>query len=167
MVKVYSDSDITVITLSPNLSAGWRESKWLLLLLAIPVLAISVGWFLAGAVLIPPFAGLELGALALALHHVCRRAQCKQVIQVRPDHLVVEQGQDYPEQRLELRRPDVYLHVDHPERPLDLLELTLVAADTRLPVGTFLNNDEREETRLMLRRAGLMETSNRWWLRSA
>lgn len=167
MVKVYSDSDITVITLSPNLSAGWRQSKLLLLLLAVPVLTISLGWFLAGAVLIPPFAGLELGALALALHHVCRRAQHRQVIRLRPEQVLLEQGRRYPEQTIALPRPETHMHVVQPERPLDLIELFLVKDGARLPVGSFLNHDEREETRLALRAAGLMETSNRWWLRSA
>ena len=110
---------------------------------------------------------LELGALALALHHVCRRAQRKEVIRVSHDQVTVERGEDYPEHSMSLRRPEAHLHVLHPERPLDSIELILMSDGVRLPVGSFLNNDDREEMRQVLRHAGLMETSNRWWLRSA
>ncbi len=167
MIQVYADSDTTVVTLTPNLSAGWRESRRLLLLLAVPVSLIAIGWSLAGAVLILPFAGLELGALALALRHVCRQGERKEVIRVESAGVIVERGRDYPEKTRQLERPEAHLHVKHPERPLDLMELALVGPGRRLTVGEFLNQDEREDTRIALRRAGLMETSNRWWLRSA
>jgi uncharacterized membrane protein len=166
MIQVYEDGDTSVLTLSPNLSAGWRESRMLLLMLAVPVVGIGVGWFLAGAVLILPFAGLELSALALALRHVCRQAQRKEVISIEASRVVVEHGRDQPESRQTLERPRVYLHVTYPERPLDLMELVLVDRRQRLRVGEWLNNQQREETRLALRQAGLAETSNRWWRRS-
>lgn len=166
MIQVYEDCETTVVTLSPNLSAGWRQSRTLLLMLAVPVGGVGVGWFLAGAVLILPFAGLELGALALALRHVCRQARRKEVIRIESTRVVVEHGRDEPECRRTLERPEVYLHVNHPERPLDLMELVLIHQGQNLPVGKFLNNNQREETRVALRQAGLAETSNRWWLRS-
>jgi uncharacterized membrane protein len=51
-----------------------------------------------------------------------------------------------------------------PVKEVDMIGLHLCDDDTRLELGAFLNGDGREQARQALRDAGLVETSDRWWV---
>lgn len=164
MVSTHRDGRHTRITLSPNCSADWRQSKRFLWLLALPVSLIALGSWLAGATLVAPFAGLEFGLLALCMRHVCRQSCRRQVITLSSGHVRLESGIRGPEQQWLLRRPAAHLRVQHPSHPLALPTLRLVDEQVSVSVGGFLNREDRALLRRCLRDAGLMEVSNRWWL---
>jgi uncharacterized membrane protein len=165
MVHYSRDNNLTTIVLAPNRSAGWAENKRLLLLLGIPVAIIAVGWSLAGAVLILPFAGLEFGLLAWFSYRVCVMARQRQVIHIHTDHVLVEEGLGAPQRQWRLARPGTCLAVVEPEKEFDELRLSLIDDRRRLVLGGFLNNDDRARLRDIVRESGINEISSQWWRR--
>ena len=79
----------TVITLRPNRSASWQQTKIFLLVMAAPMFIIAVGWSIVGAWPILPFAGLEFGLLAFLTYRVCCRTYQKDKIIIKKDRVII------------------------------------------------------------------------------
>jgi uncharacterized membrane protein len=164
MVVTQSCQAGTVITLSPHVSATWKETKYFLMLLASVVFVVAACWALVGLWLILPFAGLEMGAVAWLTYRVCfRLSHLHQQIIIEPRRVVVRRGVKVPQREWILPRPQAHLHVLKPINDFHLATLWLRDDEQQLSVGDFLNGDGREEARRALLRAGLTETSDRWW----
>lgn len=153
----------TIITLRPNRSASWRQTKLFLLLMAIPVFIIAIGWTIVGAWPILPWAGLEFGLLAFLTYRVCCQTYKKDKIIVKKDCVVVNCGIGSKPCTHTLHRPNVYLSVVKPKKPLDLIVLNLVDNHQRIEVGVFVNQQDREQIRSALTAAGLVECVDVWW----
>ena len=68
MVTIKQTPLFTVIKLSPNQSASWRETKIVITIMVLLVMSIAIGWTMAGAWIILPFAGLEVGLFAYFMY---------------------------------------------------------------------------------------------------
>jgi uncharacterized membrane protein len=78
----------------PNASLSPEGSLKLLVVLAIVMLVVSVGFIHIGAWLVMPFAGLELLAFAIAFHYVNLHSADFESITIEADRVVVEK-RDY------------------------------------------------------------------------
>ncbi|MEL7289923.1 MAG: DUF2244 domain-containing protein, partial [Pseudomonadota bacterium] len=65
MVEVSTFEHQVQLHLSPNRSATWQQTKHLIAAFALFISSIAIAWSLAGAWVILPFAGLEVGLLML------------------------------------------------------------------------------------------------------
>jgi uncharacterized membrane protein len=78
----------------PNASLSPEGSLKLLVVLAIVMLVVSVGFIHIGAWLVMPFAGMELLAFAIAFHYVNLHSADFESITIEADRVVVEK-RDY------------------------------------------------------------------------
>jgi len=163
LVTTSTDDESTLITLLPNRSASWGQTRVLLVLLGAFVLLVGLAWSLAGAWVILPFAGLEVLLLVYFLHKVSYQTYRKELIRIERDRVTVSRGVYYPQHQWQLQRPGTYLAVTRPHRPLEELRLSLADDHARCEIGMFLNQQDREQARALLLAAGLPEVSNRWW----
>ncbi len=164
MVATEQRNGVTVVTLKPYLSADWRQVKRFILLIAVVVFTVSAAWTLAGIWLALPFAFLEVGIIGYLLYRVCfRLSYLHQRIVVEPGRVILREGVRGPDREWILVRPEAHLYVQLPAKEVDMIGLHLCDDATRLPLGAFLNGDDREQARRALRAAGLVETTDRWW----
>lgn len=156
-----------ILTLRPNRSATWFQSKLFLLVMMIPMFTIAIGWSFVGAWPILPFAGLEFLVLAYVTYLVSYRNYQKDSITIEKDKLTISSGVGAPNGKspveLVLLRPQTHLYVTKPKKPMDLPILHLADHKLRLEIGQFLNEQDREQLRDELIDAGVVECVDRWW----
>ncbi|MBL7248984.1 DUF2244 domain-containing protein [Alloalcanivorax marinus] len=165
MVRSETRDGITTITLTPHLSADWPQVKRFMALIAAVVFMVAAAWTAAGIWLALPFAGVEVGLICYLMYRVCfRLSYLYQRVVIEPERVRVEQGVRGPPRReWLLRRPDAHLHLTMPVKEVDLMRLRLCDDHGGVELGAFLNGEGREAARQALRRAGLIETADRWW----
>ncbi|MFT5164228.1 MAG: putative membrane protein [Alteromonadaceae bacterium] len=153
----------TVITLRPNRSASWLQTKLFLLIMATPMFIIALGWTIVGAWPILPFAGVEFGLLAFLTYRVCCRTYQHDKIIVKKDQVIIDCGIGDKPCIHTLKRPNVYLAVIKPKKPLDLITLSLIDDSQRIEIGVYVNQQDREHIRTALTDAGVVECVDKWW----
>lgn len=163
MITVDSKKGLTRIVLMPNRSADWRQARWLLLLLAIPVAAVAIGWSLAGVWMILPFAGLEFSLVAYFMYRVSRQTLRRQEIRLTEKDIVVVSGLAYPERFCQSRRDDARLAIKDPDKPTDPVVIHLITPSGRYELGRFLNHGDRARLANLLRDSGLAVQKTPWW----
>jgi len=142
MVEVVVTDTETRITLSPNRSLNWQQTRWIMLAFGGFCLSIAVAWTIVGAWLILPFAGLEVSLLALVMYLVCRRTYQVETLVVGEHQVFLSQTEalDVAFNRSQLRLTTY--RVNHPE---DVQELYLSDASARRRIGDFLNLDDQKK----------------------
>lgn len=163
MVKTQVESDKTTIILTPNRSASWRQTKWLLIILGTFVLGVAIAWSFVGAWIVLPFAGFEVGLLTILMTKVSRRTYQKQVVTVDESQIKVESGVETPDKTHAFDRHASHLNITEPEHSMDKARLTLTDHKNSLELGAFLNQQDCNIARMQLREAGLIVCSNKWW----
>ena len=83
-------TDGNIIVSKPNNSLSPRGLLWLMISIAVITMTVSLGVSLSGAWLVLPFAGLELLAFALALHHIYLHYSDFEKISLIDHELVIE-----------------------------------------------------------------------------
>ena len=161
-IEQFGDSQ-TRITLTPNRSASWAQTRLFLILLGIPVFAIAVGWLAAGIWMVLPFSGLEYGLVVLLAWRVSQRTYERQLLWIDRGTIRVEQGFRTLTSRGSLPRRTTCLRIMQSAQPLDLPRLSLVEQHDAISIGEFLNLEDRKQLRHALRELGVMELRNRWW----
>lgn len=151
MVSGREQSGQWVIVARPNQSATWRTNKLVLIALSVPSLGIAIGFALAGAWPILPFAGLELTALGGALYYVNWKLQYRQVITIEAELVRIDKGFYLPRQSWCLSRDDTRILVEGEQHPWDGPGIALHDRREQVPVGEFLNRDECLELLRLLR----------------
>ena len=137
------DDPIFSATLAPHRSLGRRA--FLVLMCAISVLSFFTGlyfWSL-GAWPVMGFFGLDLIAVYVAFRLNYRAARAYEDVEVRRDALVIRKVA--PSGRVqELRFNPAWVRLDvdkHPE--FGVTRITLRSRDVRVPVGAFLNPEDK------------------------
>lgn len=121
---------------------------------SICVVSLGIGamFWLQGAPLVMPFAGLELVAVATALLLYARHATDREAIVLRPGSLVVERASGRHVERVEFAPAWVRVEPEHGDRSL----VELSGQGQRISVGRFVRPEMRrqlaEELRWALRR---------------
>lgn len=115
-------------------------------------LGIGVFFWLQGLPLVLPFAGLEVGAVALAFLIYARHATDREWIELQAGSLVVERAFGRRVQRVEFAPAWVRVEPEHGDRSL----VELSGQGRRISVGRFVRPEARrqlaEELRWALRR---------------
>ena len=72
------------LRLTPNRSASWQDTKWLMLIFAVAVFTIAIGWAVVGVWIILPFAGVEVVLLIFIMYQVSRSTYRWETIDIAP-----------------------------------------------------------------------------------
>lgn len=119
-------------------------------LIAAISLVIASGFALLGYWIVLPFAGLELGALAVGLYVVGHRLTRCEVITVEGDTVEVETGFRYPQARDRFLRS--WVNVEREEQGRHHSRLLLRAHGKEIELGACLTEDEKGALERELRR---------------
>lgn len=163
MVVTQQQDAQTVITLSPNRSATWRQTKWVIGLMVIFVMIIALAWTFVGAWIVLPFAGFEVGLFALLMYKVSRFTYSQQIITINKDKVIVEMGVMKRLSRVEVPRFDTDFYYSETENNWELPKIAICHKKSKLLIGDFLNLDDREILKEALESAGIIMLRNRWW----
>lgn len=145
----------TVITLLPNQSADWAQTRLFVLLICGTTLAVGLFWAFVGAWAVLPFSGLEAGLVAWFLYRVCRDTYQRQVITLRDDALRVQFGTHFPQRSWDFERSAASLVISEPTHHLDGPHLQLYDSRHSIELGHFLNSEDRRAAVDALQAAGL------------
>ena len=155
MVTLLEAPDQALLIAQPNNSASWRLNKWIIAVFALCWSLLAAFFLLRGLWPIVPFAGLEVGGLALALHYVCWKLQQRHVLRFDARQLVLQKGAYYPRFTWQFARDAVSLSVEVQSHPWDPLKLFLCSRDQQIPIGNFLNRDDSRKLLALLRAQGV------------
>lgn len=157
------NSDVRAVDwlLKRNCSVSPRQMLWFFASLAVLSLAIGTMFWLRGAMLVIPFASLEVLALGAALLVYARHATDFEAIRLAPGRLTVEHVSGRSAQRAEFAPAWVRVEPEHGDGSL----VELSGQGQRIAVGRFVRPELRrelaEELRWALRRwQGQARTDN-------
>jgi len=131
------------VVLTPNRSMDWNGNLYVLLACSSVLLVTATALAFKGAWLVLPFAGLEIAALAAAMHLTLRKLDCREVLTLQDGELVLERGRREPDLNLKFPEQTIRILMDRPDRPLALPDIDLVAMGHCYHLGSFLNRSDR------------------------
>jgi len=147
MVKIESnkEKDFHRILIRPNQSISWKSSIVFILVIAFTCLTIGFGFAYVGATLILPFAGLEILFVGICVYLVLNKTSQQEVITLSKDKLIIEKGAYKIKQVWEYFRLWSYISVERPQHPWYPAHIVVTSKGERVPLGDFLNEQEKEE----------------------
>ena len=147
MVKIESnkEKDFHRILIRPNRSISWKSSIVFILVIAFTCLTIGLGFAYVGATLILPFAGLEILFVGICVYLVLNKTSQQEVITLSKDKLIIEKGAYKIKQVWEYFRLWSYISVERPQHPWYPAHIVVTSKGERVPLGDFLNEQEKEE----------------------
>ena len=142
MIKIEETTENNfLIEISPNYSLrGWNRIIFLSSL-AFICLSIGVFFFIMGAGLILPFAGLEVALVLSCFYISFRWSQQKEIIYISNDKVKLEKGRLFKEKTWEEFRSFVVLEVERDQHNSD--EFCFQSKGRRFYFGSFLNDDDK------------------------
>lgn len=155
MVLSSQQDTSTTITLLPNRSASWAETRLTVLVICGTMLAIGTFWAFAGAWMILPFSGIEAALVAFLLYRVCLSTYHRQVITFSPGKILVQVGRHFPKRSWDLNRQSAFLVLTEPRHPYAPLGIKLSDGRQKIELGKFLNKQDKEMALSKLKSAGL------------
>jgi len=163
MVVITVNNDITIITLSPNCSATWQQTKWVIAIMVAVVMIIALAWTVVGAWVVLPFAGLEVGLFALLMYKISLFTHTQQVINISAASVDIESG--YRRKQMLAQMPRQHLDVFYSESKnnWELPRIALCCKENKIVIGDFLNLEDRVKLKDALRNAGFIICRNKWW----
>jgi uncharacterized membrane protein len=147
MVKIENNTEENTyrILLRPNQSTDWKTSIIFISIIAITCLAIGIGFAFAGATMILPFAGLEVIFVGVCVYLVMKKTYKQEVITLTQETLKIEKGEGKIDQVWEYFRMWSFVSVERPQHPWYPAHIVVTSKGERVPIGDFLNDDEKEE----------------------
>ncbi|MDF2180307.1 DUF2244 domain-containing protein [Aliiglaciecola sp. CAU 1673] len=155
MVTLSRNHNLIEISLIPNRSATWRQTKWLVAFLGFVCLSIALAWTFLGAYLVLPFAGLEVGLLWLLAHHVCSHTYSKQKLLIDEDSIEVQWGRNRLERRWRFVREACLFRINKARHSLSPDSIFLDDGYQRIAIGERLNKADNQELIALLQRLDL------------
>ena len=147
MVKIETNSEECThsILLRPNQSTDWQSSLLFITIIAFTCLSIGIGFAFAGAIMILPFAGLEVLFVGYCLYLVMKKTYKQEVITLTKEKLKIEKGEGKINQVWEYYRMWSFVSVERPEHPWYPAHIVVTSKGERVPIGDFLTEDEKED----------------------
>jgi uncharacterized membrane protein len=147
MVKIENNIEENTyrILLRPNQSTDWKTSLIFISIIAFTCLAIGIGFAFAGATMILPFAGLEVIFVGVCVYLVMKQTYKQEVITLTQETLKIEKGEGKIDQVWEYFRMWSFVSVERPQHPWYPAHIVVTSKGERVPIGDFLNEDEKEE----------------------
>jgi uncharacterized membrane protein len=152
-----------ILTLQPNRSANWHQTKLLIAAMAIFISIIALIWTLVGAWLILPFAGLEMSLLAFLMYRGCYATYQKQIITLDPTQITFQAGVYYAKRYCCLNRSELRVNTINPKTEFEQTQISLQDQHNRVVIGQFLNQQDREKVLSYFREARLYIHTEKWW----
>ena len=115
--------------------------------LCVLSLGIAAGFWVQGARMVMPFAGIEMLAVGCALWVVARHAADSEHIELRDDRLTVEHASGSHVERVEFQPAWVRVEPGHGDRSL----IELSGQGRRIAVGRFVQPEQRSQLASELR----------------
>lgn len=161
MVEVHrtTDNSSTIITLLPNRSATWEETRLFVLVICGTTLIIGLFWTFIGAWMVLPFSGLEAALVAYLFYRVCQSTYQRQVIICDAKNVTVQFGTHFPKRTWTLERERTRLAVTEPAHELDPVKLVIADTLHHIELGKFLNKDDMALALKEFRKTGLQVRS--------
>jgi len=159
MVQSHFSNQGAVITLLPNRSASWAETRLFLLLICGTTMAVGLFWTIAGMWAVLPFSGLEAALVGFLLYRVCQSTYQRQVITCTPESVMVQFGTHFPKRSWTLVRDRTRIRISPVRHPLDAPQLHIFDPDHSIELGRFLNKDDKTLAVQALQAAGLQARS--------
>ncbi|WP_269520867.1 DUF2244 domain-containing protein [Alteromonas sp. BMJM2] len=160
MIVVSTENNDTVIHITPNRSATWKQTKFLMLAFALFISSIATAWAVAGAWVILPFAGAEVFTLICVMYITSRATYRWEDITITPATIEITTSQD---NRWMLNKTASYLYFIEDTRFGRLPRIILKDDLCECEVGSFLNESDKDQLSTHLTSAGLLRCSNKWW----
>ena len=147
MVKIETNSEECTHSrlLRPNQSTDWKSSLLFITIIAFTCLSIGIGFAFAGAIMILPFAGLEVLFVGYCLYLVMKKTYKQEVITLTKEKLKIEKGEGKINQVWEYYRMWSFVSVERPEHPWYPAHIVVTSKGERVPIGDFLTEDEKED----------------------
>ena len=143
MIKISSEGENFQIILSPNRSLTGKY-RWIFIgSIATICLSIATIFFILGATLILPFAGLEVAILSIAFYLNFKWSSQKEVIYINPQEVRIEKGNNKLEFSWKEFRTFTSFVVSKEDK--DNIQLGFRSKGQTIHVGSFLNFDEKKE----------------------
>ena len=142
MIKIEETTENNfLIEISPNYSLrGWNR---IIFLGSLAFICLSIGIFflIMGAVLVLPFAGLEVILVLTCFYLSFRWSQQKEIIYISNEKIKLEKGRLIKEKSWEEFRSFVVLEVERNQHNSD--EFCFKSKGKRFYFGSFLNDDDK------------------------
>lgn len=140
------------LILRPNIALFWPETR-LFLLFTASVCFVTAGTLaVMGMWLILPFAGLAVGALALALIVTAQRAYDTEVVYISESKIQIDKGRRRSEHHWSFDRVWSEVILAMPGHPWYPTRLAVRSRGELVELGNFLADDERAQVAGELRR---------------
>ena len=163
MVKLVRTDQNWVLTLSPNRSANWAQTKLLISIMASLVLIISIAWAFIGAWLVLPFAGIEVGLLWFISYRVSLYTYQQQVITITDSSIKLQSGTYRPQKNWSFERNHTHVALIEAQGAFDCMQMSLIDDSRRIVFGEFLNQADRIIALKYLKAAPVTVLSDKWW----
>ena len=145
MIQIESNEENSFfqIVLKPNKSLSWKFSLLFILVITLTCGVIGIGFYLAGASLVLPFAGLEILLVGACVYFVVKRTYKQEIITMTPERLIIEKGINRPKSKWEYFRVWAYVVVEKPIHSWYPAHILITSKGERIPVGDFLTENEK------------------------
>ena len=145
MIVKKTNKDCLSLTLRPNKSSSINENFIFFGFLSILCLTFAIGFFILGATMILPFAGLEIIVLISVLK--VNRDWLNQSEKIRLDKLYVKLKKGNKQITLD-RFLSKFSVVDHKTKK----RLFITSGDQKIEIGSFLNEEDKEKLISLLKK---------------
>ena len=145
MIIKKTNKDYLSLTLKPNKSSSINENFIFFGFLSILCLTFAIGFFILGATMILPFAGLEIIVLISVLK--VNRDWLNQSEKIRLDKLYVKLKKGNKQIILD-RFLSKFSVVDHKTKK----RLFITSGDQKIEIGSFLNEEDKEKLISLLKK---------------
>jgi uncharacterized membrane protein len=145
MIIKKTNKDYLSLTLKPNKSSSINENFIFFGFLSILCLTFAIGFFILGATMILPFAGLEIIVLISVLK--VNRDWLNQSEKIRLDKLYVKLKKGNKQITLD-RFLSKFSIVDHKTKK----RLFITSGDQKIEIGSFLNEEDKEKLISLLKK---------------
>ncbi|MBT0587469.1 DUF2244 domain-containing protein [Alteromonas oceanisediminis] len=166
MISTDYQGDDVMITLTPNRSASWSHTKYLMAIMVFFVMVIALAWGIVGAWVILPFAGIEVGLLAYIMYRVSQATYRSETVKVTANEVTYVRGKlSGKSQRsyITLSRDELHIDVIETENNWCLPDIRLITPEHTISVGSFLNLPDRQQLTDLLRDCGIPHCRTHWW----
>ncbi|MEQ6884739.1 DUF2244 domain-containing protein [Salicola sp. Rm-C-2C1-2] len=155
MVEYLDYDEGRALRLTPNRSLSWQGNVIFFGLIALVTLMVAIGWSLAGAWMVLPFAGVELAVVAYGLYYTSRQCHRQEVVVLTADTVRLEKGVNRKESEWTLPRHWARIIMEMPRHGFAVPRLMLAYHDTRVPLADCLNPADLEEFLGVMEDAGV------------
>lgn len=145
MVEMHEEADGVCCVLRPAFRANWPQTVRLLISLSLVSGGIAAAFGVAGFWPILPFAGLELGALWVALYVSAQRSLEVEVIRIAATTVDIEKGRRALESNWRFERVWSEVVLKPPRHPWYPSRLIIRSRGRMVELGRFLGEEERQD----------------------